>query len=181
MPLKNAALRGDIEEARRLLKLNHHRSVLCAAITENHETVLHVATGARHVGFVQEIIKLMEPVDLLLQDKNGNTAFCVAAMVGSLQIAKTMLEKNASLLTVRGGQQMTPLYLAALFGHGDMAKFLYAITKKNLTADDRKATFLISVHMGLYGKFIFIFFLLFHSSFTILNSIIFIVKGSRLH
>ncbi|KAJ0013849.1 hypothetical protein Pint_21546 [Pistacia integerrima] len=150
VPLKNAALRGDIEEARCLLKLNHHQSVLFAAITENHETVLHVVTGARHVGFVQEIIKLMEPVDLMLQDKNGNTAFCVAAMVGSLQIAKIMLEKNASLLTIRGGQQMTPLYLAALFGHGDMAKFLYAVTKKNLTADDRKATFLISVHMGLY-------------------------------
>ncbi|KAJ0014816.1 hypothetical protein Pint_20930 [Pistacia integerrima] len=97
MPLRNEATRGDIEEARCLLKLNHNQSVLSAAITEKHETVLHVATAARQVGFVEEIIKMMEPEDLILQDKNWNTAFCVAAMVGSLQIAKIMLEKNGSL------------------------------------------------------------------------------------
>ncbi|KAJ0013531.1 hypothetical protein Pint_20947 [Pistacia integerrima] len=44
VPLRNAAIRGDIEEARCLLKLNHNQSVLSAAITENHETVLHAAT-----------------------------------------------------------------------------------------------------------------------------------------
>ncbi|KAJ0013535.1 hypothetical protein Pint_20942 [Pistacia integerrima] len=60
MPLRNAATRGDIEEARCLLKLNHNQSVLSAAITEKHETVLHVASLPRQVGFVEEIIKMME-------------------------------------------------------------------------------------------------------------------------
>ncbi|KAI9194327.1 hypothetical protein LWI28_028234 [Acer negundo] len=65
----------------------------------------------------------MEPDDLKLQDSNGNTAFCFAAAAGSLEITKLMLDKTPDLLTLRGADNMLPLYMAALFGRTEMSKF----------------------------------------------------------
>ncbi|XP_031265674.1 ankyrin repeat-containing protein ITN1-like [Pistacia vera] len=152
VPLNNAAINGDIEEVKRfsMRTKHHHPSVLCTAITKGYETILHVAADAGQTRFVREIVKLMKPEELMLQDINGNTAFCFAVMIGSLQIVQIMLEMNQNLLTIRGGKNMLPLYLAALFGHEEMAKFLYRKAKQYLTKEDRKSTFIVSVLMGLY-------------------------------
>ncbi|TXG71910.1 hypothetical protein EZV62_000489 [Acer yangbiense] len=115
---KKAALAGNFKEAKSLLgdESNDHLSMLRIAITEMDETILHISNGARQVGFVEKIIKLMEPDDLKLQDRNGNTAFCFAAAAGSIEIVKLMLDKNLDLLTLRGVDNKVSLYMAALFG-----------------------------------------------------------------
>ncbi|KAJ0014014.1 hypothetical protein Pint_21592 [Pistacia integerrima] len=102
VPLNNAAINGDIEEVKRFLMRtkHHHPSVLCTAITKAYETILHVAAGAGQTRFVREMVKLMKPEELMLQDINGNTAFCFAVMIGSLQIAQIMLEMNQNLQTI---------------------------------------------------------------------------------
>ncbi|KAH9753267.1 ANK REP REGION domain-containing protein [Citrus sinensis] len=127
-----------------------YRSIICAAITEGHQTVLHVATGAKQTSFVQQLLTFMDPEDLMLQDENGNTAFCFAAAVGAVDIANLMLKKNPSLLGIRGSKNMPPLYFAALFGQTDTASFLFHKSEKELPTEDRKVIFITSVDTGLY-------------------------------
>lgn len=154
MPLQKVALNGDIEAAIRLLEMD--ASVVCAAITEGCETILHVATGARQTKFLAKKVKLMKPEHLTLQDENGNTALCFAAAVGAVQIAEIVLDKNPSLLMIRGCKNMTPLYVGSLFGRKEMTSFLYYKSRKELTADDRKFIFFTSINTGLYGKLTYI-------------------------
>ncbi|KAK0607652.1 hypothetical protein LWI29_018158 [Acer saccharum] len=141
VPLQKAALTGNLEEAMPLLGDNP-RSMLRTAITEWDETVLHIATGAKQVTFVEEIIELMKPDDLKLQDLNGSTAFCFTTAVGSIEISKLMLDKNLDLLTLRGAKNMLPLYMAALFGRMEMANFLY----------DGTELFFKSINTDMYGN-----------------------------
>ncbi|KAK0607867.1 hypothetical protein LWI29_021739 [Acer saccharum] len=151
VPLQKAALTGNLLEAIPLLG-DVPQWMLRTAITERDQTVLHLATGAKKVGFVKEIVKLMEPDDLKLQDRNGNTAFCIAAAVGSLEIAKLMLDKTPNLLTLRGAANVLPLFMAALFGKTEMTKFLYDETKFHLTDQDLADLFFKSITTDLYGK-----------------------------
>ncbi|KAI9195131.1 hypothetical protein LWI28_012045 [Acer negundo] len=150
VPLQKAALTGNLLEAKPLLG-DVPRWMLRTAITERDQTVLHMGTGAKKVGFVEEIVKLMEPDDLKLQDRNGNTAFCIAAAVGSLEIAKLMLDKTPNLLTLRGAANVLPLFMAALFGKTEMTKFLYDETKFHLTDQDLADLFFKSIDTDLYG------------------------------
>ncbi|TXG71804.1 hypothetical protein EZV62_000383 [Acer yangbiense] len=149
VPLQKAALTGNLLEAIPLLG-DVPRWMLRTAITERDQTVLHLATGAKKVGFVEEIVKLMEPDDLKLQDRKGNTAFCIAAAVGSLEIAKLMLDKTPNLLTLRGAANVLPLFMAALFGKTEMTKFLYDETKFHLTDQDLADLFFKSITTDLY-------------------------------
>ncbi|ESR45910.1 hypothetical protein CICLE_v10003360mg [Citrus x clementina] len=148
--LTRASLKGETKEIEGLLEKDY-RSILCAAITDGHQTVLHVATGAKRTSFVQQLLNFMDPEDLILQDENGNTAFCFAAAAGAVDIANLMLKKNPSLLGIRGSKNMPPLYFAALFGQTDTASFLFHRSKKELTTEDRKVIFITSVDTGLYA------------------------------
>ncbi|XP_044469967.1 uncharacterized protein LOC123199153 [Mangifera indica] len=154
LDLLKAALEGDTEEAERLINDNSSMSLSSAAITEGQETIFHVAAGAKQTDFVEKMIKLMANYnDLKLQNEKGNTAFCFAVMAGSISVAEKMLEKDYSLLEIRGGEQLTPLYLAALFGQRDMALFLYRQHYKNkgiLTGEDKKQIFFASIDTTLY-------------------------------
>ncbi|KDO77346.1 hypothetical protein CISIN_1g044420mg, partial [Citrus sinensis] len=152
VPLQKAALKGNWPTAKHLLGNEDPRSILCAGIAKGYETLLHLAAGARQTGFVEELLKLMKPEDLTLQDRNGNTAFCFAVAAGSIHIAKIMLKKNERLLTMRGGENMTPLYMAAVLAQRDMALYLYddAKAKDNLTPEDQNALFFTCISTDLH-------------------------------
>jgi len=124
------------------------------AITKGWATVLHVAVGANHERFVEELVKEMSREHLELQDDKGNTAFCFAAAVGNVHIAEIMRRKNESLPTIRGGLGVTPLHLAVLQGRTEMAEYLFDKTEEILCDDDWNTLFLICVNSGLYGKLI---------------------------
>ena len=132
-----------IDEERRLLK---------AAIEENGGTLLHVAAGANHVHFVQELVKSLHPCDLELQDYNENTALCFAAVSGNLRIADILIKKNDSLPQIRGGEEMTPLYMAALHGKNHMTRYLYPRTTGIFEEDDWILMFFLCIKNGLYGE-----------------------------
>jgi hypothetical protein len=115
-------------------------------------TVLHIAAGSNHVHFVDELVKLLDHDALELQDYLGNTAFCFAAAVGNVQIAEIMLKKNASLPSIRGGEGVTPLYLATLQGKSDMAWYLFPKSREILEENDWNMVFITCINTGLYGK-----------------------------
>ncbi|CAL5346555.1 unnamed protein product [Camellia sinensis] len=129
-----AALKGDWEMAEDFLEFNP--LALRARITRNSETALHIAAGARHTRFVEELVKLMKPEDLALQNKVGNTALCFAAASGIRQIAEVMVNKSKTLPSIRGSRGALPLYMAALLGHRDMVLYLYSVTEKEIMTEE---------------------------------------------
>ncbi|XP_014514898.1 uncharacterized protein LOC106772814 [Vigna radiata var. radiata] len=148
VPLHKAALKGDWKEASKILEQDWE--LLTSAITKGWATVLHIAVGANHLHFVEELLKLMQPHDLELQDFKGNTAFCFAAAVGNVQIAQIMERKNESLPTIRGGGDFTPLHLAVLLARTEMAWHLFPKTKQIFQEVDWTTLFFLSINCGLY-------------------------------
>ncbi|GKC86250.1 ankyrin repeat-containing domain, PGG domain protein, partial [Tanacetum coccineum] len=73
---------------------------------------------------------MMDIVDLELQNKSCNTALCLAAAAGNLEMVDIMLEKNNALLSIPGSQGMMPLYMAALFGNHSVVKYLFGKSNK---------------------------------------------------
>ncbi|KAJ0082664.1 hypothetical protein Patl1_12292 [Pistacia atlantica] len=153
VPLYKAALKGDWTTAKKLL--DKDPTMLRASITKGQETVLHIAAGAKQTRFVEALITLMQPEDLTLSDQNGSTAFCCAAAAGATEIARIMLKKNPSLLTIRGSENMMPVFLAALLAQGEMSSFLYdelSQAQHVFNWDDKVALFFTCLTNGLYGK-----------------------------
>lgn len=150
VPLYKLALKGDWKAAKVMIEADN--SLLNAAITKDWGTLLHVAVGTKHVHFVIELVKLLKPNDLELQNYNGNTAFCFAAVSGNMQIAVIMIRKNGRLPHITGAEKMTPLYMAAFFGRSDMARYLYTLSSDILEEEEWNALFFICIKNDLYGK-----------------------------
>ncbi|KAL5577543.1 hypothetical protein UlMin_019242 [Ulmus minor] len=147
--LYKAVLKNDWVAAERIISKD--RRILQAAITKGEETVLHLAARAKHVQFVKELVKLMNEEDLALQDGKGNTAFCFAATAGSVEIAEIMMQKNMNLPLIPGGKGMTPLYMAACFGHAQMAWFLYPIIRRVVHEEEWIGIFFTCINNDLCG------------------------------
>lgn len=130
VPLYEASVKGDWERAKHILNTNPE--LVRYAITENYETALHIAASAKSTKlvekFVQNLVSLMTPQDLLLQNRSANTAFSLAAAGGNVSIAKILVEKNPGLVNISGTQELMPLYIACLYGKYEMVKYLYAIS-----------------------------------------------------
>ncbi|KAM5585125.1 ankyrin repeat-containing protein ITN1-like [Rosa sericea] len=148
VPLYKYALKGDWEAAEQILKKD--RTLLSASISRGWDTVLHIAAGARHVHFVEKLVEIMDKEHLALQDINGNTALCIAAAAGSVDIAQILIKHNDSLLTIRGGQKMAPPYMAAMLGQSEMAWYLYPKSKKMMEKTDLENLFFSCINNGLY-------------------------------
>ncbi|XP_028807318.1 uncharacterized protein LOC114762034 [Neltuma alba] len=148
VPLYKAALKGDWKAAKHILEKEW--TLRRAAITLRWATVLHVATGANRIHFVMELVKIMDPQDLELQDVNGNTAFCIAAATGNLQIVQIMESKNKNLPRIRGGAGITPLHMAALQGKSEMAWHLYSNTVEDFEDADWTVLLFCCVNTGIY-------------------------------
>lgn len=151
MSLHKAALRGDWKTAKSIL--SEDEKLLSTCITKGWETVLHIAAGARHIHFVKELVEMMNAEDLALQDYKGNTALSFAAAAGTVEIAEIMIRKNISLPTIRGGEGMTPIYMAALLGQSEMADYLYPKSYEIFDERDRNALFFTCIDTHLYGRY----------------------------
>ncbi|RDY10672.1 Mediator of RNA polymerase II transcription subunit 18, partial [Mucuna pruriens] len=149
-PIYNLAIKGDWKEARNMLVADMR--LARAAISQGWATLLHVAAEANQLHFVEELVKLLSEKDLELQDHKGNTAFCFAAAVGNVRIAEAMARRNTSLPTIRGGEGLTPLHMAALQGNTDMARYLYHDTVRIFDQGDWNLLFFLSINTDLALK-----------------------------
>ncbi|EOY27506.1 Ankyrin repeat-containing protein, putative isoform 1 [Theobroma cacao] len=148
-PLYQAALKGDWGKAKEFL--NMHPGAANVRITKGWETALHIAAGARHIAFVEELVKLTGVADLERRNKYNNTALCVAAASGITRIAEVMVKKNKCLPRIRGNKGVTPLYIAALFGHRDMVWYLYKVTAaEDLTQEDYIGLLIATITTDLF-------------------------------
>lgn len=153
LPLYKASLKGDWETASKIIV--EDRDIVHAIITRGSQTVLHVAAGAGHDHFVEQLVKFyLRGDDLKVPDAKGNTAFCFAVAAGNMSMAKLMIDTNGTLPQISGGEGMSPLYMAALFGHEEMAFYLYPQFKEKVTNDirERDGIFFTCIKNDLYGK-----------------------------
>ncbi|KAK7355118.1 hypothetical protein VNO80_14363 [Phaseolus coccineus] len=97
VPLHKAALKGDWKEARKIL--DQDWELLTSAITKGWATVLHIAVGANHVHFVEELLNLMQRDELELLDFKG--------------LALEMLKEKDTLAYARGEDNLTGLHVLA--------------------------------------------------------------------
>lgn len=119
------------------------------------ETAFHVAVGANQVKFVKWLVR-RPGFDVSVKDRKGNTAFCTAAISGASEIIKLLRPRNTDFPIIRGGAEMTPLYMAALFGHNAIASDLYLETRPVLLEKETKWLFFICIHNEIFGKRIYI-------------------------
>ncbi|CAL5412844.1 unnamed protein product [Camellia sinensis] len=149
LPLDQAALKGDWKAANGVIEI--FPTVIRSSITKGWETALHIAAAAKRIHFVEELVGLMNPEDLELQNSNENTALCFVVAAGTVRIAEVMINKNERLPMIHGSQGMTPLYMAALLGHSDMVWYLYQKTKsEDLSDEDRIGILNTCVSTDLY-------------------------------
>ncbi|KAL0442321.1 UNVERIFIED_CONTAM: hypothetical protein Slati_1954800 [Sesamum latifolium] len=150
VPLHKAALKGEWEAAEKLL--SEDRSLAKASITEGGETALHVAALEGHSSFVANLLDRMEASDLEIQNNKGSTALCFAAAAGHVDIAKLLVEKNPKLPTISGFEGVTPLYMAVLQAHSEMADYLFSLPAFEFwTTDHQIALLTTAIDSGLYG------------------------------
>ncbi|KAF8030337.1 hypothetical protein BT93_E2701 [Corymbia citriodora subsp. variegata] len=116
------------------------------------ETALHIAAGAGHREFVEELVKMMTPDELEMQDKDGNTALYFAAASGVREIAKVMVDKNRQLLWIRGSNVAMALCIAAQSGKQDMVRYLLSVMNDtDLTDLDRINILCATISSNLFG------------------------------
>ncbi|KAI3512262.1 hypothetical protein L1887_19577 [Cichorium endivia] len=136
--LCKASIKGDWKAANGILQKN--KELVRCSITEKCETPLHVAALAESTSFVNNLVEMMEPKDLLLQTKSGDTALCLAAAAGNVKMAKIMVAKNENVLTIRGSEGLVPLCVAAFYGNRDMVDYLYEKSNKMEGPDWKSST-----------------------------------------
>ncbi|KAL0352675.1 UNVERIFIED_CONTAM: hypothetical protein Sangu_0848800 [Sesamum angustifolium] len=150
VPLHKAALKGDWEAAENLL--SEDCSLAKASITEGGETALHVAALEGHASFVANLLDRMEASDLEAQNNKGSTALCFAAAAGHVDVAKLLVQKNPNLPTISGFEGVTPLYMAVLQAHSEMAHYLFSLPAFEFwTTDHQIALLTTAIDSGLYG------------------------------
>jgi ankyrin repeat protein len=122
-----------------------------------------------------ELVKHMTKEDLALINKDDNTALCFAAASGIKEIAEVMVRGNEELPLIRGKialinkddntalcfatpsgikeiAEVTPLNMAAMFGHRNMVSYLYGVTPfEELSRDEQISLLLSTISVDFYG------------------------------
>ncbi|WJX25279.1 hypothetical protein P8452_14338 [Trifolium repens] len=83
-------------------------------------------------------------------DDMENTAFSFVAAIGNVEAADILLKKNARLPSIRGRDDVTPLYLSVLNGKRDMGFYLFAQSQHMLQEHDWITVYLTSISSRLY-------------------------------
>ncbi|KAK6236557.1 hypothetical protein SCA6_011894 [Theobroma cacao] len=131
IPLNKAALKGDRESARRIFDSNPN--AIAAGIMEGLSTALHIAVGTgKNIDFVRNLIDL-KPVEALeLTNDSNSTSLTVAAMVGNLEVARLLVERNPNLPYIRDNNEVVPLHRAVQYGHKNLVSFLLGVTRNEI-------------------------------------------------
>lgn len=142
VPLYQAALEGNWTTAEQIL--NDSPDWIRKPIGKGGERVLHIAAAAKHIHFVRQLVGRMSADDLSLRNDANNTALCLAATSGVVEIAEVMVGGNVELPNIRGSQDMTPLHMAALLGRRNMVWYLLDVTNDDKLEDRDRLNILTS-------------------------------------
>ncbi|KAI3861183.1 hypothetical protein MKW92_015055 [Papaver armeniacum] len=129
--LRVYAEEGNWEKIQDLLK--DDPELVSKPVTEYSHTLLHIAADARQWMFVEELLKIMSPETLELQEtKYGYTALHTVVVEGNVEVARAMVEKNPKLTQIREGNGSVPLKVAAEYiteRQEEMVNYLWSATQ----------------------------------------------------
>ncbi|XP_059438691.1 ankyrin repeat-containing protein ITN1-like isoform X2 [Corylus avellana] len=150
--LLRAALKGDWAAAKPFLK--NKSDCLQAHITKEEATTLHIAATAGHTTFVEELLKLVGPIqpeDLESKTNYGFTALHSAAQSGNVRIAMQLVKINDKLLLNTCNMANAPLIVAAYLGHTSMVSYLFSVTPfEELTKEKRIDLLHVTIYNDMY-------------------------------
>nr|XP_017232850.1 PREDICTED: uncharacterized protein LOC108206924 isoform X2 [Daucus carota subsp. sativus] len=133
-PLYEAARNGNWEVAEKIFI--EYPAAKRAYITEGWETPLHISAIANQLTFVVELLKKLDKEDLAITNKRGNTALCLAAVGGNVDIAHAIIGKYIGVgerheigehlepAMIRGPEGILPVRMAAKLGNEAMVEEL---------------------------------------------------------
>ncbi|CAH1448929.1 unnamed protein product [Lactuca virosa] len=107
--------------------LSHGRVTVTDKITNNGNTVLHVAVGiSKNPELLEKLLeRIPENTQLMeLRNSDGSTLLHVAAIIGNTQAADILVARNPELLLAEDNEGQTPLALALSNMHTDTARHL---------------------------------------------------------
>lgn len=129
-PFAQAAEDGDRDKIKELYKI--YPDLVDRVININSETALLLAARNERWMLVEEIVELMSPEILELQDKSfGNTGLHYAAAYGKVKAVKLMAKKCPKLAQTRNSEGRVPLELAVYaltVGQLETVAYLYSVT-----------------------------------------------------
>jgi hypothetical protein len=91
-------------------------------ITVTGDTALHIA--ALHSGSVKLVRKLLKITPIGVTNNRGDTVLHEAAVVGNIEMAELLLDKDEDLIDVKNKRGETPLFRAAASGQTEMVELL---------------------------------------------------------
>uniref|UniRef100_A0A7N2LF91 Uncharacterized protein n=1 Tax=Quercus lobata TaxID=97700 RepID=A0A7N2LF91_QUELO len=109
--------------------------VVIAKISITGSTALHIAIFEGHMNIVEELVKIMSEENLKFKNRGGYTVLGYCAIAGNIQMAKCIIGKSRTLLSIGNGRDdLIPVVLALTYNpHGtEMARYLYSQTLEDL-------------------------------------------------
>ncbi|XP_031282088.1 ankyrin repeat-containing protein At5g02620-like [Pistacia vera] len=123
-------------------------------------TAFCLAAVSGNVEHAQVMMDKMKKEDLTTKKGAGKTAYCLSVESQKVELPNMIeestnladvLERSRNLAMIRGRNEMSPLYMAALFGHKEMVQFLYKATDDESLHDNDRIELLITlISNGLY-------------------------------
>ncbi|XP_030965121.1 uncharacterized protein LOC115986356 isoform X2 [Quercus lobata] len=120
---------GEWEAANQFISSNPEAVI--AKISISRSTALHIAIFEGHLNIVEELVKIMSEEDLKIKDAQGNTVLGYCSMVGNIQMAKCIIGKSRTSLSIgNGSDDLIPVVLALTYNPSgtEMARYLYSQT-----------------------------------------------------
>lgn len=118
---------------------DQHKDAVTAIIGVGKTTALHIAIEIdKSIHLVKNLVNLVPPEALALQDIQGNIALHFAARTSNTEAAAILLEKNRALLHTSklitlDGQLVLPVHSPARYGKKDTLRYLLASHYKDTT------------------------------------------------
>uniref|UniRef100_A0A7N2LKA1 Ankyrin repeat family protein n=1 Tax=Quercus lobata TaxID=97700 RepID=A0A7N2LKA1_QUELO len=123
--------KGEWDAANQFISSNPEAVI--AQISISGSTALHIAIFEGHLNIVKELVKIMSEENLKIKDTDNCTVLGYCAMVGNIQMAKCIIGKSRTLLSIgNGSDDLIPVVLALMYNPNgtEMARYLYSETPK---------------------------------------------------
>ncbi|KAM4081490.1 hypothetical protein ACJW30_11G096400 [Castanea mollissima] len=119
--------KGDWDAANQVISSNPE--IATAKISITGSTALHIAIFEGHMNIVEELVKIMSEEDLKIKDARDFSVLGYCAIVGNIQMAKCIIGKSRTLLSIgSGSDDLIPVVLAVTRNRIEMARYLYPET-----------------------------------------------------
>ena len=120
---------GEWDEANQFISSNPETMTIRFSI--NGSTALHIAIFEGHMYIVEELVKIMSEENLKIKDAGGFTVLGYCAIVGNIQMAKCIVGKSRTLLSIGNGIfDLIPVAVALAYNPNgtEMARYLFSET-----------------------------------------------------